>query len=321
MNIPNLKVTMFLTDIYGVGWQESHYRVDAFSPGTSLATYVDIALALAKARCACLHAAYYRLTDIRLSYDNVFRDSFLVKPGDIPQPTGAGNAAKYDGGQAHTGSSYQTVQSAIPMILTMREYKKRAINYMSGFSDQVAQHIRGTSMSPADYATFTAYGQFLCNLNLDDSPRSGPSNWGTKLILPETPVGTVLPPIAASKVSYIPVVGSKGTILHINSATPLDLHYATGHTVYLSGWKITTPQPRIRLNGSYEILARGHDPAPTDQDYIEIRKASMFVTPSSTSLGVMQGSEAFCLPYQNYTFRQATHHKRGKPSFEPVGRR
>lgn len=320
MNVPNLKVTMFLTDVYGVGWQETHYSVSRFNPSDPLSNGEADAAELAAARAACLHASYYTLTDIRLSYDNVFRDSYLVKPNSIPKYSGSGSTTVYDGGVAGDGSQYQTAQSAIPMILSMRQFTKRAVNYLSGFLAGAAQAIRKTKINAAVLQPLINYGQYLCNID-KNGVSLGTTKWGTKIVLPEDPVGTVLPLVSPTKVSYLPLVGNKGTIIHINVAAPLDSHFAVGNTVYLNGWSMTTTQPRIRINGSYEITNAGTDAGPGGQPFIEVVKPTMFVSPSTTTLGTIQGSKAFVFPYQNFTLRQATHHKRGKPSFEPRGRR
>jgi hypothetical protein len=88
-----------------------------------------------------------------------------------------------------------------------------------------------------------------------------------------------------------------------------------GNYVRLFGMQYSTPQKKLRLNGTYVVAG-----VVTNTSFT-VAAPRVLVTPTWTAFGAVQVATPGLAIYNAATYRNLTHKKRGRPLYVPRGRR
>ena len=319
MPVSKLHVTMFFKDIYGLGWQESHL----FNQDTATGNLNVVQLAVKQMlneRVFILSGEFYTLTDVRLSYDDVFRDSYLLVPGEYPVKSGGKYNGNFDIG-AHGKTNTHT---SMPVRFAMNNNKRFAITMFGGWTDNYVQTmpplrlLQGANGYPTSFGDIKRFLDYMVGLT-GNTTAGTPGNWGAGVrLISQTDGITAAPKMTVTAVGWGPGAGVAGNLLKLTIPAGLQVNppIVPGSYVVLSGMKLTWPVKRIRINGAYQVV----DWDDTTK-VLTVSAPKFFQQPTIGLPGYVQGTSEIFQPYQAYSIRSATHRKRGRPSFEPRGHR
>jgi hypothetical protein len=310
--VPNIKCDMDI--VFGTtGWTESHYYT--VTGGTLYdAPLQQAAFALAQARCIFLDPNQASIADIRLSVDATNRDATHVAP---PSPAGD-NGGFYPGQSSafvgyHQGICFQTPQVSWPVMLRTQQSTTRPIIYLGGFpgSDTLSGPYPTQDGAPTTAYFMDQYLTVLTN-----------GLWGCKARLWQSgspPASKPLFPLTGPPVFTAGVSGGPGTLFFPLASIPSDPYCAAGGYLRLSGQRYTSPQKRLRLNGTYQIAGVS---STSPNIGITVVVPRILVSPAWIGTGFVQIASPGVLPYlAPWAYRKLTHKKRGRVTGAPRGRR
>lgn len=300
--ISNIKVTMFMT--HGtVGWSESHFYSAGSETNPNDPNAVTAAEKLAAARATLLDGNYASITKVRLSVDNIYRDSFILKsvPGlasDFPN-------AYFKGGYSGTNSAFRSPHISWPIVLTYNNYLGRAICYIAGMPDIPTQ----TGPLPSNNNNASTPASFLANY----ARLLVSGVWGTSVrTYPNAGV-------QVSNASYTaPAPGMPAQYTLSIPSLPGPPLVPAGSYIRLSGFKVLTPLKRLKFNGVYQVLvtaSSGSTPA-----MVTIAVPKWVIQPTITTLGLLQWPSQTFAQYADWSLGAETHRKRGRPTSQPHGK-
>ncbi len=302
MNLPYVKTTMFFTD-GTVGWTESHFY-NSIVALTSPVLYAA-AKALCLARVKCLDGKFAKLTDCRLSIDNVNRDSVHLKTTDIPVPTASG----YSGGPnpSSTNWTYQTPQVSWPILFDTSIVTTDSIVYIAGMPASTTQ----TGPGPFDDPSPPVAGTYL--QGYADFLVAGP--WGAQArtwpVGAQTALNSI--PLSAPTMWGAATASVPNTLTFTVGAWPGGIPPVQGQYIRLGGSKWTSILKRQRYNASYPVLNAS---ATT----VTVATPRITIAPAWTIPGYIQVNIWTVASYVASSLRNLTHHKRGRPTYSPRGR-
>ena len=311
--LANIKVTMeFIQGI--TGWSESHFYSGVDIALNDPALIAD-ATALAYARAGCLGGDVI-IDLVKMSQDNLNRDVAYLKPAAIPQTNPPGNPSSnlgYSNGPTYPDGasslwSFQSPHLSWPLKLTDNNNNQIAIVYLAGMPASKKQFGPGPLQSTGQTAAYylNNYGTYLATGNKWGAlSRAWPA--GVFDLASSTP-GDALP-------TYLPAAGPAPARLVFSfplAGPTADLE--TYDWIRVGGVNYTTPQTRLRLNGSYQIIGFG-------PGTVIVAAPRVLTAPTFTSFGYYQGADYKFAPYQGYTLDNLTHRKRGRVISAPRGRR
>jgi len=313
--LANVKCDMFMNG-GGSGWTETHWHTSAFTPGTLLTgPWVAAAIALCAARANVLNGLGATLVACRLSAGNVYRDSLVMKPGQGgvgPPPTivSKSGGSQYVGGLVDSLTNVITPQVSIPLLMTAGNGQYRATTYLTTCDAQY--YTGGTAGGPtsAGLAQCAVYVNALLNGgNPNATPGSGPWGMPVRVVGGGTPQGI-------TGATFTAPAGNNPywtmTLVLAGNTTPT---LGLGVLVRVSGMVVRSMQKRIRFNGTYTVAGY------TAPGTIVINMPKLLVAPIAAVGGQVSVIAYQVLPYQGGTVGSPTHHKRGRPTFSPAGRR
>jgi len=290
-------------DMGSQGWTESHFYTSPV-PLTDAGLY-DAAVNLVAARTFCLDGRYAQLVDCRMSLDNVNRDSEHLRNVDIPVPTATGG---YSGGPP-PGSGVWTYNgpfAAWPVLLETSNPTTNPLEYITIGSIVSTQTGRSPNSAPGLNVEFyiQKYIAELVNGNWGALGR----NWGGG--------GGVTYTVTANAFVGGTNGGPNQFSFTLQAPFPAAATFPIGAYVRLQGSTYTTPQSRLRLNGTYTVV--GYN---ATTGVLTVNAARVKVAPTWTALGGIQVASAAVFPYRSGVVRPLTHRKRGRPLDASRGRR
>jgi len=292
-------------DYNNIGWTESHFSV----PHTVLTdpTLPTDVQNLLLQRVKCLDGDC-KIIDVRMSIDNVNRDSLHLDPALIPGVNGTGN---YSGGPsahpyASSGWGFRSQQVSWPILFKTSSPSTNPIIYVGGFPGDDTQ----TGPLPSQATPFTTesylsqYAAELVN-----------GLWGCKAI-----TWTTLAPIALTGAPTFTAAagGVIATLTFPVAAVFASPFCVAGGRVRLQAAKASSAQHRLRFNGTYPIVGVNPGAVPPN---IVVACPKILIAPTWTAFGNLQLATPTVLPYQLPQYRPETHKKRGRPLEVPRGRR
>lgn len=304
--VPNVKVDMDIT--FGTtGWTESHYFVGTASLGD--ANLNTAAQNLALGRSVFLDPKQAAITDVRLSIDAVNRDAIHLDPSLLPVPGANGYPGQ---GIALTslynqGWNWQTPQVSWPVMFRTAQTTTRPIVYLAGFmgSDAQSGPLPSQDSDPTVQSFMQKYVSVLTN-----------GLWGCKA---KVWGGTANMVVLGNPVWTAGVNGGTATITFTLNNIVTNQFGANGGFVRLQSCKYSSPQKRLRLNGTYQVVNWS---AATTPPFITVAAPRVIVQPNWFSGGYLQLAAAAVLPYTvPVSYRKITHKKRGRVTGAPRGRR
>lgn len=307
MGVPNVKVTMFFVS-GTVGWDESHFYIPLVDLG-DMGLLGDVTN-LMLARVQCLDGVAAKLTDVRMSIDNVNRDTQHVPRDQIPVPDDVDGYLAFGGPSAGSNAwVYQTPQVAWPILFDTSATVVDSEVYITGMPANWKQSGPGPfDLSSGTGATtyLTAYGKYLTT----------PGKWGA-LSGRSWPFATITAgnstAITAPPVWAGPTAGGPATLTITAAAPPVPVAFVGGY-VRLGGLKWTNHFSRRRFNHTYQVLK-------VAGLVITLAAGDLPYDPAFISNGYFQTSAQAVYNYTAFSLRNLTHKKRGRPTYSPRGRR
>lgn len=296
------RVTMEFADGQ-VSWSESHYYNGTPSALTDPALLAAMAV-LCKKRAECLEGGVQFLA-CKVSLDTINRDVNYLTPPGLPVPNAAGYYAGSPQANVSPGWTFQSPHLSWPIKMVDDNNSQIAIVYVAGMPASITQN------GPGPYqATAQTPGSYLASYA--NQLQVGP--WGAaarKWPAPLTSGNST--PITAF--TYIPASASAPTQLQFTvAAAGNTASLAPGVWVRIGGMKYTTPQGRIRLNGSYQVTNYFAGVATVNVPRVKIG-------PAVSAFGYMQSASYVFSKYVSFTLNNITHRKRGGSVGKPRGRR
>jgi hypothetical protein len=299
--VSNPKLTMEINGGTN-GWSESHFYTS--SVGLNDATLQAEALALVKARCICLDGVNAKMFAARISLDDVNRDSTQLDLSSIiPSPTRGYYSIGGPDPSVTATWAYQTVQVSWPVILKTTNPTTNPIEYLAGMPASVFQ------FGPFPYQdlpnTIASYLERYLSILTG-------SVWGA--------LGrsfTDAPSVIAS-IATVLAAGATPTQFTINFAAPFPAagFFPVGAYCRLQNATYSTPQKRLRLNGTYTVFSY-----VAGTGTLVVNAPRVIVAPTWNTFGTMQAADASVYQYTGWVYRPITHRKRGKPFGGGRGRR
>lgn len=300
--VPNPKVTLVINDDIQ-GWTESHFYT-ASVPLSDNGLYLA-AKDLARWRVVCLDGVHARLVDVRMSLDNVNHDSKHLDPIDLPVPSDTTGYFAQGGPNASLSSSwsYQTSQVSWPIIMGTSQNTTNPILYIAGMpasDNQIGPLPADVSAPPSPFAYLQTYANYLITA----------SKWGALArVWSNTSYLVTVAPIFTPGAG-----GTPNTLTFSLAGAPVSTIFPIGSYVRLQGATYTTPQRRIRLNGTYTVLEY-------TAGVLTVAVPRLLLAPTWFAFGAINPSTPGVIPYTNATYRKITHKKRGHPLYVARGRR
>lgn len=306
MNLPNVKLTMFFE--YGdIGWSESH-----FLPGvTDLdnPNLYDLGAELAKARVKCLDGLNGTLVDVRFSVDNINRDTDHLPTSQLPVKSGVGYYQPSPVSAANSNGlwTWQSPQLSWVALLETAVAGVFGDEYIAGMPASTTQLGPSPTQNggQAVAAALSAYFDVLCNGDYGMAYRGWPV--GPQIAGNSVPV--TAPPTWTSRNATTP-----NTLTFVVANWAMFEQPAEGSFVRLAGATFNSPVKRARCNGSFKVISSSPTGCVVNADRIT-------VNPNFQLPGYLQVNTPAVAPYVRYVLRNITHHKRGRPTSVPRGRR
>jgi hypothetical protein len=299
--VPNPKITMDMNSGPN-GWSESHFWNSAVPLNN--ATLVAAALTLCKARCKALDGVNAYLFAARISLDDVNRDSNPVDIDSIVRDPIHGYAALGGPDPSNTASwAYQTPQVSWQVNLETNSPTCNTTLYMAGMPASVTQSgPMPTQDTPPTVASYLA--SYLSPLVTGGWGALG-RDWSD-------------PTYQLTGITFTPAAGATPSQLNFAFALPYPTPSAfpVGDYYRMQGTVYTSPQKRLRLNGTYTVAAYN----PTT-GILTANVPRVLVAPVFTGYGTLQAAEGAVFQYTTWNYRPITHRKRGRAFGGGRGRR
>lgn len=301
LEVPNPKLTLEI-NAGNNGWSESHFYNSAVPLDN--ATLVSKSLALCAKRACALDGVNAKLFESRISLDNVNRDSRPLPLGTVIADPTHGYAALGGPDPSVTSAwAYQSVQLSWQVAMRTTSPTCNPILYLPGMPASTGQY------GPFPYndtpPTVSSY-LFLYLTELING------SWGA---LSRDWLGVSY---ANSNIITIPASGATPTQLEFTLAAPFPSAntFPVGSYVRLQGATYSTPQRRLRLNGTYTV-----DKYVPATGLLYVNCPRILVAPDFSAFGGLEVAGPTIATYTSFILRPATHRKRGRPFGGGRGRR
>lgn len=299
--VPNPKLTMQFNGGSN-GWSESHFYTSQVP--ISNFSLQSAAQQLCLARCECLDGVQSRLFAAVLSLDNVSHDSADVDiSGIIPDPV-HGYAGIGGPDPSNTGAwSFQTVHVSWRIRLNTTNAQTNPNEYIAGMpaSDGQTGPYPYNDSAPTVASFLDKYMALLVGGPWGALGRS----WSNG-------------PYPIDGINFVAQGATSPARFQINLSPPFPaaFNFPIGGYVRMNGTTYTSPQKRLRLNGTYIIA--NYDVA---SGIVTVNVPRVLVAPTFTGFGELDTATAEVFQYTSFAYKPITHRKRGKPFGGGRGRR
>ncbi len=301
LHVNNMKVTLIVDD--GIqGWTESFlYSGSNLAPDN--AGLVADAIELGTARCKTLDGVNAKLTDIRISQDNIDHDSYFVPQAGLPVPNPL-NGYFPIGGPDYSSNkwTWQTSQVSWPLLMGTSQATTNPLLYIAGMparTSQLGPYPGDCETGPTVQLFLQAFATYLITS----------TKWGALARVWQPTTYTI------ASIAYIVATATSPPQLAItlSGAQPLTT-FPAGSFIRMRGTNYIAPQKKIRLNGTYTVFS-------FNGTILTVNVPRLVCAPVFGSYGGIQAATPAFLAYAKVAFRKLTHKKRGRPLFVARGRR